>query len=225
MSQEKIKVGDRVESTKNGEVDGVAVQGVVKSIYVEMTRGGPAAVYKVSVDRKGGVEIDDAYEIDTPAHLWQSTAPAEPCVDCGDIHGPNFGPEVMDIFLEYQKAKDTERSFLLIELAQAFIENLKDSELMVPESMHDLVSKAKEAAFSLENLQARIGRCVVTQILDFTKLKTLKDVIGGLGGQVLNVQDIQNILGGKAPASGSSNPLDLLDFDKKKKAGGHGSVN
>jgi hypothetical protein len=216
---EKIKVGDRVEAT----YEGIIVQGVVKSIYVEMTRGGPAAVYKVSIDKKGGSEISDAYEIDSPAHLWHTTTQGEPCADCGDVHDSGFNPEVMEVYARYQKASDAERSDLLVELARVFVVNVKDSDLAVPESMHEMASKAEEALFALDNLHARIGRHVVAYITESTKLKTWKDALGGLGARVMSLQDLQNTLDGKSASTPAT--LDLLSFDKKKVGSGHGSIN
>lgn len=221
MSQEKIKVGDRVESI----LDGDTVQGVVKSIYVEVTRGGPAAVFKVAVDRKAGVELENVTEIDSPAHLWQLPGEREACVECGDVHGPQFGSTLLSLFARYQKASDLERSDLLIEIAKSFTADLRDTDLTFPESLHDLATKAQEMSLSLDHVYSRLGRTLVAYLQETTRLKSIKDLPPGV--KVMSLQEAAEALRGSGAGAAGGDFSSLVDpFNGKKgSGGGHGSFN
>jgi hypothetical protein len=175
MLQGTIKVGDRVESTlANNDV----VQGVIRSIFVQMTNGGPAALFKVSVDRKNGVDHDGG-EIDTPAHLWDVPGARAACVDCNEVHASPFGAKVLDTFAQYQKADAQGRAVLLVQIADDFVSQLSTTEMAVPEALHMIAGEIEEAACVLYNKQTRLGRTLVAYLVDQTRVKTLKDVFPG----------------------------------------------
>jgi hypothetical protein len=168
-----IKVGDRVES----EVVGVSVEGTIKSIYVQTTGGGPAPMYKVAIDKRGGVE-SDVEEVDTPAHRWRTPGSEKPCVDCGEFHNAaKFSLETQELFAAYQVANESDKTDILTAIGESFLNSFQEYDLQFPESVHDLADQVDEAQQALDNKLRKIGRIAVSYMQQELRQKSAQDLL------------------------------------------------
>ena len=153
-----IKVGDFVEATLNG----VQVEGQVVSVSVEWSKGGPVPYLSV----RSGDEL-----ISTPAYLWHAKG-SEPfvCPDCNGKHeNSTLDPAIYKLFDEYNKEglPEDQRRLLLLEMAQIFADTALDTDFMIPESVHDMVSDVHEVELKLERTLAKLGRSL-TEFLELS---------------------------------------------------------
>lgn len=207
----KIKVGDRVEASLQGS----PVQGIVKSIYVQMTKGGPSPVYKVAIDLRNGVEAE-VEEVDSPAHLWNSPGEEAACTGCGEVHEQGAVSKVLQhLFAEYQTAGDDQRVEILADMGEAFLDSLKEFDLTYPEPVHDLADEVVQAQGALDNKLRKMGRVALSYIQNELRLKTVRDMMqtfavygGGAAGTEEPGMDMSlppsDLLGGGGHKKGGS---------------------
>lgn len=183
---DRMEIGDRVRS--NEGFDPVPHEGKIQSIVVGYTRQGPVPIIRILVDKKNGVEVPP-HLYESAAFLWDKllddgsveekpekpTPKGEVCPSCGEVHSPSpFTPEMLSLFQELQNAPPTERSEILLEMADFFMREVDETDQEFPDWVHTMVEKAENAQKKTHRAMLRIGRMVVRNIEEMQQHKAVQ---------------------------------------------------